>query len=481
MKVKIGFICSFSMQKKMIEEVAQALSREVEIFIEMGVLEEALPKAKSLVKLGAEVIVSWGVTAAILEKEISVPVISIRIRDFDIMKAIGHASKFGNKIAITTGEPLEGLDILEEMYKVKIKQIIFQSSHDFKYGIIEAFNEGYEVLIGKSYVTLDVAEEFGKKAVLITYGLESVRQSFYEAIKLATLRRKEREEYIRLETIFNSLTEGLIVIDHLERITLLNHAAEKILRINAHEALGQPVSQLLPPMKMAEVLRSGKYLEDEFQTIGDVNVVATHIPIILEEGILGVASTFRKTSEIQKIDRKIRKKMMSRGFIARYGIDHFSAYSPTMKRMIQQAKRFAETDSTVLITGETGTGKEVLAQSIHRLSPRVRGPFVAINCSVFPETLLESELFGYEEGAFTGAKVGGKAGLFELAHGGTLFLDEIGTMPINLQSKLLRVLQEREVMRLGGERLMPIDVRIISATNKIYPVRKPRCLQRGWR
>jgi PAS domain S-box-containing protein len=466
MKVKIGFICSFSMQKKMIEEVAQALSREVEIFIEMGVLEEALPKAKSLVKLGAEVIVSWGVTAAILEKEISVPVISIRIRDFDIMKAIGHASKFGNKIAITTGEPLEGLDILEEMYKVKIKQIIFQSSHDFKYGIIEAFNEGYEVLIGKSYVTLDVAEEFGKKAVLITYGLESVRQSFYEAIKLATLRRKEREEYIRLETIFNSLTEGLIVIDHLERITLLNHAAEKILRINAHEALGQPVSQLLPPMKMAEVLRSGKYLEDEFQTIGDVNVVATHIPIILEEGILGVASTFRKTSEIQKIDRKIRKKMMSRGFIARYGIDHFSAYSPTMKRMIQQAKRFAETDSTVLITGETGTGKEILAQSIHRLSPRVRGPFVAINCSVFPETLLESELFGYEEGAFTGAKVGGKAGLFELAHGGTLFLDEIGTMPINLQSKLLRVLQEREVMRLGGERLMPIDVRIISATNK---------------
>jgi propionate catabolism regulator PrpR len=466
MKVKIGFICSFSMQKEMIEKVAQELSHQVEVFIEMGVLEEALPKAKSLTKLGAEVIVSWGVTATLLEKDISVPVISIRMRDFDIMKAVRHASNFGKKIAITTGEQLEGLEMLEELYQVKIKQILFKNSNDFKYGIIDAFNEGYEVLIGKSYVTLDVAKEFGKKAVLITYSIESVRQAFFEAIKIATLRRREREEYIKLETIFNSLTEGVIVIDHLERITLFNRAAEKILNIKADEALGQPFSHLIPHMKMAEVLKVGKYLEDEFQTIGDVSVVATYIPIILEQGIFGVASTFRETSEIQKIDSKIRKRMVSRGFIARYSIDHFSAYSMAMKRVIQQAKRFAVTDSTVLITGETGTGKEILAQSLHRLSPRMGRPFVAINCSVFPESLLESELFGYEEGAFTGAKVGGKAGLFELAHGGTLFLDEIGTMPINLQSKLLRVLQEREVMRLGGERLIPIDVRIISATNK---------------
>jgi len=466
MKVKIGFICSFSMQEKMIEQVAQELSHDVEIFIEMGVLEDALPKARSLVKLGAEVIVSWGVTATVLERDIPVPVISIRIRDFDIMKAVRHACSVGKKIAITTGEQLEGLEILEELYKVNIRQIIFKNSNDFKYGIVEAFNEGYEVLIGKSYVTLDLAKEYGKKAVLLTYGLESVRQAFYEAIKIATLRRKEREEYIKLETIFDSLTEGVIVIDPSERITLFNRAAEKILHINAREGLGQLISHLLPQMKMAEVLRVGKYLEDEFQTIGDVNVVATYIPIILEQGILGVASTFRKASEIQKIDSKIRKKMVSSGFIARYGIDHFSAFSPAMKRVIQQARRFSETDSTVLITGETGTGKEILAQSIHRLSPRVGRPFVAINCSVLPESLLESELFGYEEGAFTGAKVGGKAGLFELAHGGSLFLDEIGTMPISLQSKLLRVLQEREVMRLGGERLIPIDVRIISATNR---------------
>jgi len=466
MKVKIGFICSFSMQKEMIRSVADELSDKVEVLVEIGVLEEAIPNARRLEKLGAEVIVSWGATAALLEKELSTPVVSIRIPDFDVMRAVKQASKFGRKIALMTPEPLSGLDLLEELYGVKIKQVIFSNQNDFRYGIIEAFNEGYEVLIGKSYVTLNMAKEYGRKAVLITYNLESVRQAFHEAIRIANLRRKEREEYTRLATIFNSLTEGVIVIDNLERITLFNRAAERILGISSQKALGQPISSILPHTQMAEVLKNGKNIEDEFYNIGDTSVIATHIPILLEEGILGVVSTLREASEIQKIDSKIRKKMVSRGFVAHYSIDHFSAYSPAMKKVIEQAKRFAATDSTILITGESGTGKEVLAQSIHRLSSRRRGPFVAINCSVLPENLLESELFGYEEGAFTGAKKGGKMGLFELAHGGTLFLDEIGTMPINLQSKLLRVIEEREVMRLGGERLIPIDVRIIAATNK---------------
>ncbi len=466
MKIKIGFICSFSMQKEMIKRVADELHDKVEVLIDLGVLEEAIPNARGLERLGAEVIVSWGGTAALLEKELSVPVVSIRIPDFDVMRAIKQASKFGKKIALMTPESVRGLDLLEELYGVKIKQVIFSNQNDFKYGMIEAFNEGCEVAIGKSYVTLDIAKEFGKKAVLITYNLESVRQAFYEAIRIATLRRKEREEYTRLETIFNALTEGVIVIDNLERITLFNRAAERILGISAQKAIGQSISSILPRMQMTQVLRNGRHVEDEFHTVGDISVVATHIPILLEEGILGVVSTFREASEIQKIDSKIRKRMISRGFIAHYSIDHFSAYSPAMKKVIEQAKRFAATDSTILITGESGTGKEVLAQSIHRLSLRKHKPFVAINCSVLPESLLESELFGYEEGAFTGAKKGGKMGLFELAHGGTLFLDEIGTMPINLQSKLLRVLQEREVMRLGGERLIPVDVRIIASTNK---------------
>jgi PAS domain S-box-containing protein len=463
---KIGFICSFSMQKEMIKKVAQELSDKVEVLLELGAFEESIPNAHNLERLGAEVVVAWGGTAVILDRELATPVVSIRIPDFAIMRAVKQASKFGKEIALMTEKPLSGLDLLEELYSVSVRQVLFSNQNDFEYGIAEACNEGCEVVIGKGYPTLNNAKELGKKAVLITYNLESVRQAFQDALRIAALRRKEREEYTRLKTIFDSLTEGVIVTDSAENVTLFNPAAERILGVHPQEALNRPIYEILPDAKIANVLKGEKYGGDELHTIGGSGVIVNHIPIVLEEGILGVVSTLRKASEIQKIDSKIRKKMVSRGFSAYYSIDHFSACSPAMKKVIEQARKFAATDSTILITGESGTGKEVLAQSIHRLSLRSRKPFVAINCSVLPENLLESELFGYEEGAFTGAKKGGKMGLFELAHGGTLFLDEIGTMPINLQSKLLRVIQERQVLMLGGERLIPIDVRIIASTNK---------------
>jgi propionate catabolism operon transcriptional regulator len=133
---------------------------------------------------------------------------------------------------------------------------------------------------------------------------------------------------------------------------------------------------------------------------------------------------------------------------------------------VEQAKKYSLADSSILIYGESGTGKELFAQSIHMASRRSQHPFVAVNCAALPESLIDSELFGYEEGSFTGAKKGGKTGLFELAHQGTIFLDEISELPLHLQSRLLRVLQEKEIVRIGGDQLIPIDVRIITASNK---------------
>ncbi|MEG1251610.1 MAG: sigma-54 factor interaction domain-containing protein, partial [Citrobacter sp.] len=138
---------------------------------------------------------------------------------------------------------------------------------------------------------------------------------------------------------------------------------------------------------------------------------------------------------------------------------------PAFRATVRLAQSYAHTDSTVLITGESGTGKELLAQSIHNASNRQHAPFVAINCAAFPASLLESELFGYEEGAFTGSRKGGRVGLIESAHSGTLFLDEIGDMPVSLQTRLLRVLQEREVLRLGASEPTPVDIRVIAATH----------------
>ena len=176
--------------------------------------------------------------------------------------------------------------------------------------------------------------------------------------------------------------------------------------------------------------------------------------------------TFRRAQQIQEMEQSLRRKLYQKGFSARYHFKDVWGSSPKSVRMIEKAHLFAEADQAILIEGESGTGKELLAQAIHNASPRAKGPFVAVNLSAIPETLVESELFGYQEGAFTGAKKGGKPGFFEIAHEGTLFLDEIGDVPMALQVLLLRVLEERTFMRVGGDRYIPISARVIAATNR---------------
>ena len=175
--------------------------------------------------------------------------------------------------------------------------------------------------------------------------------------------------------------------------------------------------------------------------------------------------TFQDVTQIQQVEIQIRKKMTDKGLNAHYHFNDIIHDSPEIDYVIEKAKKFASVSSNILIEGETGTGKELFAQSIHNASTRCNGPFVAVNCAALPENLLESELFGYVEGAFTGTAKGGKTGLFELAHKGTLFLDEISEIPLSIQGKLLRVLQEHEVRRVGGDRVISVDVRIIAATN----------------
>jgi len=464
-RIRMGFLCSFNAQKALIKEVARTMSDTVDVSIELGVMEEAIQPAKKLEKMGVEVLTTWDATAAIVEQHISIPVMSIQIRDLDLMRALNQARQFGKDIALLYSEPLGGMELLEELYNVRIRQIAFKTVNDFKYGLMDAFDKGCEVVIGKSYITLDIAKEYQKKAVLITFTKEMVLKSICQAVKIAEIRRREREEFVRLQTIFNSLTEGVVVTDSTGNITLINPAAEKMFNIQGSKVLGRPVAHFLPPNRITETLKKRKRFDYDIIDFGDSSVIAGHEPVFCGERMIGVASTFRTASEIQKIDHKIRDKAVSRGFTAQYSFQDFFGKSPAMKEVVQQAKIFAQTDSTILITGETGTGKEVMAQSIHNFSRRKNKPFVAVNCTAIAETLLESELFGYDEGAFTGARKGGKMGLFELAHEGSIFLDEIGSMPTTLQSRLLRVLQERKVMRIGSERLIPIDVRIIAATN----------------
>ena len=208
-----------------------------------------------------------------------------------------------------------------------------------------------------------------------------------------------------------------------------------------------------------------KPINDRLTRIAKDRYIFNYQPVMLENAVIGAVAAFRDIGHVMRAEQVVRRSL-SKGLVAKYDLDDLIHASPAMRDVVNLGRQYAGTDSTILVVGETGTGKEIFVHGIHSLSQRAAQPFVSVNCAALPETLLESELFGYEEGAFTGSKKGGKAGRFEIAHQGTIFLDEIDSTPETVQIRLLRVLQEKEVMRVGGDRKIPVDVRIIAAASR---------------
>ncbi len=269
-----------------------------------------------------------------------------------------------------------------------------------------------------------------------------------------------------LETITEGLDEAIISIDAAGRVTELNAAAQKISKQSRQNAIGNDVRAIFahnPEIANIKELSSLNTLV----TLGGQQLYADYLKLEDNADAVGLIR-LREISSIQKKDEHIRQLMFrkNQGHFARYRFEDILCDTPVMKRLKENAEQFAKTPYTVLLTGESGTGKELFAQSIHNHSGRANNPFVAVNFAALPENLVESELFGYEEGAFTGARKTGKKGLFELAHTGTIFLDEIGDATVAVQTRLLRVLEEQVVMRVGDTKVTPVNVRVIAATNK---------------
>jgi len=278
-----------------------------------------------------------------------------------------------------------------------------------------------------------------------------------------------------LEVVFENAHEPTIVTDKDGKILLLNRSYREFL--NVQDVIGKPVTEVIENTRMHIVGQAGVAEIADIQRIKGQNMIAHRIPIMYEGKVLAVLGTvlFQDVQELTalaamvdqlKDELTFYKKELRRRLGATYHIDQIVGYSQKMQELKQFSQKVAKSDSTVLITGESGTGKELFAHAIHAESKRKMGPFIRVNCAAIPDTLLESELFGYEEGAFTGAVRRGKKGKFELANHGTILLDEIGDMPLPLQAKLLRVLQEKEVERVGAVRTTPIDVRVIASTNQ---------------
>ncbi|MHC1723862.1 MAG: sigma 54-interacting transcriptional regulator [Aminipila sp.] len=266
--------------------------------------------------------------------------------------------------------------------------------------------------------------------------------------------------------ILLSVIDGAVIsVTQNCRVRASNNRIESFFGISPSEAMGKSGSILFPQIPFQKVIDESKPIIESLITINDETMIVTVKPVINSGKYYGAIAVIKKFNDEERRQHKLRTLSIGKGHCAKYKLDDIIGNSPVMNQCRSIARRMANSNSSVLITGETGTGKEMFAQAIHQASERKAYQFVAVNCGAIPESLLESELFGYEEGAFTGARKGGKLGLFELAHKGTLFLDEISEMPILLQKRLLRVLQEREVIRLGGNSVIHVDVRIIAATN----------------
>jgi transcriptional regulator with PAS, ATPase and Fis domain len=285
------------------------------------------------------------------------------------------------------------------------------------------------------------------------------------ALHLAEKQAIEEEKYFFFRAISDYSSEGVVLVGEETRIKYMNPMAEKVFMKKKDEILGCKLKDLIPNAHLLPGQNDDTHMLTVYEEINGHKIVSNYVPLKSNNGV-GAIMSFQNVTRIEELERIIRREQHKKGMIAKYRFDHILTENKNMTEIIENAKKIAKTDSTVLICGESGTGKELIAQSIHNGSKREGGPFVAVNCAALPVSLLESELFGYAEGAFTGAKKNGKAGLFELAHMGTIFLDEIGDLTLDVQSRLLRVFQEKEVIRIGDDKVIPVDIRIIAASNK---------------
>ena len=268
----------------------------------------------------------------------------------------------------------------------------------------------------------------------------------------------------QLRTIIESMDNGVLAVDSQGMITHCNQIGANLIRKNKRAIIGRHISKIWTGSPILEVLETGLGYdwreESYFSGNHNMNLLVSVKPYFLGNDVKGVVATFRDIADIRK---KAYEIMVT---APRVGIEAIGGVSPQIRQLRKTVENVAQSKSTVLIMGETGTGKGLTASAIHNSGPRLTGPFISVNCSAIPDTLLESELFGYTEGAFSGAKKGGKPGKFELAAGGTIFLDEIGDLPLRLQPKLLHVLQTKRVERLGGLKSIPVDARVIASTNR---------------
>ncbi len=415
----------------------------------------------------ADILVARGMTHDVLRDMFpDKHVVQIQLSSFDIFDALVQCRKLqAKKIALCLHNvEIHNLDSLQELCGASIRMYDVADEQSAEAAVCEAASEGADTFVGAGTMC-GICDRRGLRRVHIHTKHDAVVAAMQEALNAAKTINLERTRSEIINIMLNHNEDGIIAIDDKGRILAINNQAYRVFQLSTvGELIGQPLSSVGASGEWKQLLENGSG-KDRIICLHDKKYYVQYKPLSEMEAGAGALIFIKNTDRIIEEESRIRRGLSEKGLTAKYTFEDILGQSAAIRENIRMAERYSGVNSNVLIIGETGTGKELFAHSIHQASKRSHQPFVALNCAALPENLLESELFGYEAGAFSGASKGGKTGLFELAHKGTIFLDEIGEIPITLQAKLLRVLQEKEIRRIGSTSVHPVDVRVISATN----------------
>jgi len=433
---------------------------------------DALRTAQCLLDQGAMVLISRGKTAHRLREHFRVPVVELRHTFFDCISAYRQALRLSSRVAfLATSDGYARILAKSHAFMPEAHICVIDplaSSQETEARLDELQAQGIEVTIGGLSFAEAVTAR-GLHFVMSDTDGDAAAEALDEALHLLQVedeRRLQRQElqrrYEMIQAILDCVSEGIFSVDGVGRVTRLNQVAQSYM---GDLACGDPILDLPIGRYFEPALQQGKAVRGALLDVGRRSLTLSIAPIELDGQVIGAVATLQKQTDIKTLERKMRRALAGQHLAQRTFADIVGS-SPALQRAKRLAAAYASADSTLIIEGETGTGKELFAQSIHNASARRHGPFVAINCAAFAPGVLESELFGYVRGAFTGASSEGRTGVFELAHTGTLFLDEISETSADIQLKLLRTLQERQVIRIGDDKVIPVDIRIITASNK---------------
>lgn len=424
-----------------------------------------------------EDILICGVVLAERLKELNVRgyIVPLRVQTQDFIKALIRASKYSKKVCIVnyykefiSEETKEGAYFDKQqmtgLLDLNIQQHVYTSAEHAE-EVVRALSEDTQNVIVGSGLIVNLAKKHGLHGVL-WYDRETIQLAVSIAFDILRAKVLERSNQKRQSIVMENFHDGIISLNQMNRIININQAAINVLELEKgknYESLY--ISEALDKGELLDEILSAKEVTDGILKYKNKTFVVDKHLIHVNGVVDGTVVLLSDVETLQQKENKVRRKLNKKYEGANYTFNDIIGQSEHTVKVKMKAQKFALADANVLILGESGTGKELFAQSIHNASKRSHQPFLAVNCAAIPENLLESEFFGYSDGAFTGALKGGKPGLFEIAHNGTLFLDEIGELPLSMQAKLLRVLQERTVRRVGAATSVPVDVRIISATN----------------